>query len=104
MILASNIMLNNDIVLKAIKKGIKSKFIVYKNNYKYLIDLYGESQIYEAIDSIYSYKNKIIAPVSGIYGVILRFLEYGGNNVKQLKLLSSTSRVLTRKVSENNVL
>ena len=91
-------------IVNSIKKLLKSQFIIYKKDYEALISLYDEEVIYEAIDSIYAQDKLIIAPTAGIYGKILRYLEYGGQGVEQKKLLSKASRNIIRKVSEDYVI
>lgn len=87
-------------ILKSIKSSIKLHFIAFKKDYDYLLSIYSEEEIYEAIDAIYYKDYAIFAPITGQYGKILRYLEYGGQNVKQRKLLSKVSR----KVSEEHVI
>lgn len=98
------IKMNVDSVLRAIKRNIKAHFIIHKKDYENLLELYSEEEIFEAIDSIFCQDKSIIAPMRGKSGKILRYLEYGGERVKQGKLLSKVSRNLMRKVSVDYVI
>ena len=95
------IAVNINAIHDTIVKTIKAQFLLYKDDYKYLIKIYNEDNIYSAISDIYfNDKDKsFYAPVSGINGQILRMLEYGGVQTKAHKLLSKVSRIISRKVN-----
>ena len=60
--------------------------------------MYTEEEIDDAINSIYYQDNSFYAPVAGKNGMILRYLEYGGPQMKSLKVLSKASRGISRRL------
>lgn len=78
---------------------LKLYFEQKKHDYKALLNLYSEEEIYNAISSIFISGKSVYAPISGKNGIILRYLEYGGKDVKANKLLSKVSRAISRKVN-----
>ena len=93
-----NFKVGRDIILKKFTKSVKSLLIIHKNNYINLYSMYTEEEIEDAINSIYYIDDAFYAPVSGKNGMILRYLEYGGPQMKSLKLLSRASRVISRRL------
>ena len=87
-----------DTIHTMLVKTIKAQFLLYKNDYEYMIKIYGEDNIFNAIASIYYENHSFYSPVAGINGQILRMLEYGGTKTKAHKLLSKVSRIISRKV------
>lgn len=93
-----------DNLVREIRNSIKSQFIAHKKEYDYLISQYSEDEIYKAINSIYYSNKSIVAPTSGRYGQILRYLEYGGKETKQMKILSRVSNIFRRRVRDRHVI
>lgn len=63
-----------------------------------LIDLYSIKNIHKAIDSIYGSNGMIYVPTKGKYGLVLRYLEYGGEGIGQTKIISEAVSTLNKKI------
>ena len=67
-------------------------------NLKSLIDLFGIKSIHKSINTIVGKSNSIYIPTKGKYGLIIRYLEYGGEGIGQTKIISEAVNILNKKI------
>lgn len=84
-------------ILSIIDRELKSNTRNSKS-LKSLINIYGIKNIHKAIDTIEGRKNSIYVPTKGKYGLIIRYLEYGGEGIGQTKIISEAVTILNKKI------
>lgn len=63
-------------------------------NIRQILELYSESDIRNAIEDIYVNGNRLEIPEKGKSSEILRYLEFGGEDVRSLRLISRSVKKL----------
>lgn len=63
-------------------------------NIRQILEIYSESDIRNAIEDIYVNGNRLEIPEKGKSSEILRYLEFGGEDVRSLRLISRSVKKL----------
>ena len=84
-------------ILSIIDRELKSNTRNSKS-LKSLIDLFGIKNIHKAVDTITGSNGSIYVPTKGKYGLIIRYLEYGGEGIGQTKIISEAVNTLNKKI------
>ena len=84
-------------ILSIIDKELRSD-TKRSSSLKSLVNLFSIKKIHEAIDSIYGSNGMIYVPTKGKYGLVLRYLEYGGEGIGQTKIISEAVNTLNKKI------
>lgn len=65
---------------------------------KALVNMFGLRDIHRAIDCISGKGTSIYVPTKSKSGLILRYLEYGGEGIGQTKIISEAVNILNKKI------
>ena len=65
---------------------------------KQLLNAFTLEEIYNSVESIYLRNRNLYAPDKGHNGLVLRYCEFGGQDVDALHLLSDTARELEKRL------
>ena len=95
--------INTQLYLKVLKSKLIHNIVSYKPLLKNIINQYKEQNIYRAVDTIYIDGQIIFCPTGGIYGQILRALEYGTSSTKAYHLISQTNKNLLKEVRNESI-
>lgn len=88
------------LILDLLDDGLKHKSNL-QSSLETLIALFGLKDIHKAINSIYGKRGSLYIPTKGKSGMILRYLEYGGEGIRQTKIISTAVKQLNSKIGGN---